>query len=83
MDQEKASFETKLQRLQEIVDQLEQGDLSLDEGIALFKEGSQLAQNCREQLKQAQLKVQTYAQGILQDYELEERNEQDSDNGQT
>ncbi|MFW6388771.1 MAG: exodeoxyribonuclease VII small subunit [Desulfohalobiaceae bacterium] len=69
MDQEETSFEEKLARLQEIVRKLENQDLPLEEGLALFKEGSELATSCRQNLEQARHKIQIYAQGMLQDLE--------------
>lgn len=71
MDQEETSFEEKLARLQEIVRKLENQDLPLEEGLALFKEGSELAKSCRHNLEQARHKIQIYAQGMLQDLEPE------------
>jgi exodeoxyribonuclease VII small subunit len=67
MSQEETSFEQKLARLQEIVRKLENQDLPLEEGLALFKEGSELAQSCRQSLEQAKHKIQIYSQGMLQD----------------
>jgi exodeoxyribonuclease VII small subunit len=37
------SFETNLERLEELVTQLEQGDLPLEQAIKLFKEGMKLS----------------------------------------
>ena len=47
------NFEQKLARLQEIVRRLENQELPLEEGLELFKEGSELVQNLREHLEQA------------------------------
>lgn len=51
------SFESSLERLHEIIIQLESGDLSLDETIARFQEGSVLAQQCMRMIDAAELKV--------------------------
>ncbi len=56
---------------------LEQEDLPLEEGVSLFQEGSRLAKECREHLQNAQHRIQIYSQGVLQDYQPEER----QDNG--
>lgn len=66
------SFEQQLARLQEIVAQLEDENLPLEQGVALFQEGTALAKSCREQIKDAKHKVQIYSQGLLQDLDHEE-----------
>ena len=70
-------FEDQLARLQDIVNKLEQGDLPLEKGISLFKEGTELARSCRHQLKEAKHKVQVYSQGIVQDFDPQEPSEDD------
>jgi exodeoxyribonuclease VII small subunit len=59
MSAKTASFEKNLERLQQIVSQLESGDLPLEKGVALFKEGQTLAAACRDQLETARLTVST------------------------
>ena len=66
------SFEQQLARLQEIVAQLEDENLPLEQGVALFQEGTTLAKACREQIQEAKHQVQIYSQGLLQDLDLEE-----------
>jgi exodeoxyribonuclease VII small subunit len=51
-------FEVALQELQEIVARLEAGDLTLEESLALFERGQQLATHCNRQLEQATLRVE-------------------------
>ena len=50
---EKKDFETQLGRLQVVVDQLEQGDVSLEKSLILFKEGQELVQDCQARLAAA------------------------------
>jgi exodeoxyribonuclease VII small subunit len=50
-------FEAALSRLELIVEKLDDGNLSLAESIALFKEGTALAKRCRTLLAQAELAV--------------------------
>lgn len=52
-----SSFELSLQRLQEISDLLEKGEISLEESIKLYEEGINLAKVCYNTLKEAELKV--------------------------
>ena len=51
------SFEEAFAELEATVTRLEQGDLSLDESIALFERGQALAAHCDVQLDTAELKV--------------------------
>jgi len=51
-------FETALSRLEEIVGDLEQGDLPLDQSLKLFEEGIKLARLCGTRLEEAERKVE-------------------------
>lgn len=51
------SFEQSMQRLDEIVRQLEKGEAPLDESLALFEEGTALIAACGKMLDGAEQKV--------------------------
>lgn len=51
-------FEDCLQRLEQIVDQLEKGDIPLEQALALFEEGMKLSNDCRSELETAEGKVE-------------------------
>ncbi|MDB4861616.1 exodeoxyribonuclease VII small subunit [bacterium] len=51
------SFETALQRLEEIAQLLESEDTPLEDSIKLFEEGIELKEFCEEKLKSAKLKI--------------------------
>lgn len=53
-----ASFEESLKKLEAIVDQLEKGDLSLEDSLKLFEEGVGLSAACKKELEAAEGKVQ-------------------------
>lgn len=53
------NFEASMQRLEEIVNQLDSGKLSLDESIKIFEEGIELSKFCSEKLNQAEKKIKT------------------------
>lgn len=53
-------FEKKLARLQEIVAALESGDLPLEKGMALYKEGAGCARYCRQQLDKARHELEVW-----------------------
>jgi len=46
-------FESQMQRLQEIVEELEQTGLPLDRNVELYKEGRLLARSCKKLLDDA------------------------------
>jgi exodeoxyribonuclease VII small subunit len=52
------NFEESLKRLEKIVEQLERGDLPLEESIKLFEEGTRLSAECKDYLDKAEGKVQ-------------------------
>ena len=58
-------FEKKMARLQEIVNALESGDLPLEEGMALYKEGAECSRFCREQLEKARHELSLWQDGEL------------------
>lgn len=51
------SFETALKELEEIVSQLESGDVELDKSITIYERGAALKAHCEARLKDAELKV--------------------------
>jgi len=51
-------FEDCLQRLEVIVNELEKGDVSLDQALQLFDEGVKLSNSCRKELEDAEGKVE-------------------------
>ena len=51
-------FEECLERLEKIVDQLEKGDIPLEQALALFEEGMKLSHSCRSELESAEGKVE-------------------------
>lgn len=54
---EKFSLEKSLARLEEISEQLGSADLSLDESLKLFEEGTKLVKKCKEKIESAELKI--------------------------
>ena len=51
------TFEQAMERLNQIVSLLERGETELEESVALFKEGTELAAFCNRQLNEAEQKV--------------------------
>ena len=51
------SFEAVYKRLEETVRRLEEGGLTLDESIALYEQGMDLARTCQTLLDRAELRI--------------------------
>jgi exodeoxyribonuclease VII small subunit len=61
MAEKKLTFEKALEKLEEIVRQIEEGKVSLEESIEKYAEGVKLVGTCREILDQAEKKIQLLA----------------------
>ncbi len=57
------SFEAALSELEKIVARLEQGQVPLEESIAIYQRGEALKARCDELLKRAEARVETIAVG--------------------
>ena len=53
-----ASFEAGIQELEQVVKELETGDLPLERALELFEKGVQLSDTCRKQLEEAETRVE-------------------------
>jgi exodeoxyribonuclease VII small subunit len=51
-------FEQALAELEQIVDRLEKGAVSLDDSIALYERGEALKKRCDELLKNAEMRIE-------------------------
>ena len=56
---DKMTFEDAMKELENLVDSLDKGDVSLDEAIAAYDRGSQLKDHCQKKLNEAKMKVET------------------------
>jgi len=57
------SFESSLKELEQIVDQLEGGDLSLEKSLELFEQGVRLSRECQKRLDDAEQRVEILLKG--------------------
>ena len=73
-------FEDSMTRLEEIVNQMESGDLPLEDTLRLFKEGVRLSEYCSGALTEAQRKVEVLLKKADGTYEKEplDRDEQEA-----
>ncbi len=76
MSAKAVDFEKQLTRLQQITARLEAGDLPLEKGVALFKEGLTLARECRRRLEEARQEVYLCSQGVLTEFEANDDKEE-------
>jgi len=53
------TYETKVERLREIIGRIEDGNTSLDESIKLYEQGALLVKQCETMLSEAELKITT------------------------
>jgi exodeoxyribonuclease VII small subunit len=60
---EQKSFETSLRELERIVEQLEAGDLPLEQSLELFEQGVRLSRDCQRRLDEAEQKVEVLLRG--------------------
>lgn len=52
------SFESSLEELENLVNKLEKGQLTLDESLGIFERGMKLARVCNQQLSKAERKIE-------------------------
>jgi len=64
------SFEESLRRLEKIVEQLEQGDVPLEDSMRLYEEGIGLSRACAEKLTQAELKLKRLGKDMEGNFKL-------------
>ena len=57
MNQQNATFEANMQRLEQIVRAMERGDVPLEESLKLFQDGTELVRSCGKLLDDAELQV--------------------------
>ncbi|BCS88395.1 exodeoxyribonuclease VII small subunit [Pseudodesulfovibrio sediminis] len=65
----KDTFESRLERLKDVVEKLESGDLPLEDGVALYKEGLELVKSCGKQLENARHEVKIVSDGLVKEFD--------------
>lgn len=58
MSKRKLSFEEALKQLEVIAEQIERGEIGLEESVRRYEEGMALVKQCREALASAELRIQ-------------------------
>jgi exodeoxyribonuclease VII small subunit len=62
-----SSFETALAELEGIVEQMEAGELTLEQSLAQYKRGAELLKLCQSALADAQAQIKVLDDGVLKD----------------
>jgi exodeoxyribonuclease VII small subunit len=68
----KQSFDNALKRLEEIVEQIESGQLGLEESLARFEEGVKISVFCQEELQKTDGKVSLLIKKLNGEMDLQE-----------
>ncbi len=67
---EKSNFEEAIRELEKIVDDLESGELSLEDSIKAFEKGIELSRLCRKKLEKAEGRVKKLLEKSGGDFDL-------------
>ena len=59
---EKINFESAIKELESLVEQMEQGDITLEQSLENFERGIELTRACQKALQEAEQKVQILTQ---------------------
>ena len=71
MPEKNKDFESSLKKLEEIVTELESGDLPLEKSIKAFEDGIKLTRHCRKLLTEAELKIEKLVDSDDGSFDLE------------
>jgi exodeoxyribonuclease VII small subunit len=58
------SYEESLKKIEDIVDKLESGDLSIEDSITCYENGLKLLQKCYDKLNKAEKKLEELTKGV-------------------
>ena len=75
---EEIKFEKALERLEKIVEDLEAGNIGLDEALKRYEEGIKLVRGCQKTLTTAEKKIEVLTKGLDGSFEKEPFNDEDS-----
>ena len=71
MPEKNKDFESSLKKLEEIVTELESGDLPLEKSIKAFEDGIKLTRHCQKLLTEAELKIEKLVDSDDGSFDLE------------
>lgn len=56
-EEKEVTFEEQIKLLEQIVSELEKGDLNLEESVSKFEEGMKISKTCNDMLEKAEKKI--------------------------
>ena len=56
-------FEKAMTRLENIIEELERGDLDIDKSLEIFEEGIKMSRLCSKKLNEAEAKIEKLSKG--------------------
>jgi exodeoxyribonuclease VII small subunit len=78
-DISKLSFEQAIEQLTDIVEKIEQGDVSLQDSLGQYERGMDLIKHCRDVLQKAEKRIEK----IAKEPDVEGKNQKTDDRRQT
>ena len=74
-------FEKAMTRLENIVEELERGDLDIDKSLEIFEEGIKMSRVCSKKLNEAEAKIEKLTKGkkgelITELFPVDEKNDE-------
>ncbi len=74
-------FEKAMTRLENIVEELERGDLDIDKSLEIFEEGIKMSRLCSKKLSEAEAKIEKLSKGkkgdlITELFPMDDKNEE-------
>ena len=75
----KFDFEKSMERLEKIIEDLESGNLTLDESIKTFEEGVDISKKCHQKLNEAETRVKQLIKNESGEFELDLFSEENDD----
>jgi exodeoxyribonuclease VII small subunit len=66
------SFEESLEKLENIVTEMESGNVPLDKALSMYEEGINISQYCLKELDKAELKLKKLTKKLDGSFEIEE-----------
>ncbi len=82
MSAKKENFEKSLERLEHIVSRLESGDLPLEDGVRLYKEGVGLAGAARKRLEDAKMEIRRVTKDGLAPFDADDAGNAETEGGE-
>ena len=74
-------FEKAMTRLENIIEELERGDLDIDKSLEIFEEGIKMSRLCSKKLNEAEAKIEKLSKGkkgdlITELFPIDDKNEE-------